>query len=161
CPSHTALCPPALPALANYTVLALGLRAGLPCACLLSSGILVLLITVTHTLLQAWRLSRRSYRSMYDSDSAQPSDVHKDVASLRPRPEIHRKFSFPEGSGGRDRDGHGSDGHGSDRPRMHRALSVESALLQAQGKAWNVITQEMGTVMARKPAASAKDSTLV
>ncbi|NXK96746.1 TM221 protein, partial [Formicarius rufipectus] len=169
-----------LPALAIYTVLGLGLRAGIAGACILSSGILVLLITVIHTLLQASRVSRRSRpgasQSLYENDSAQqgessPSDLSKNV----PRPDIQRKFPFPaflerksqRGSAGSSiLSSSGSPRlrsprDGSDPPRMHRSLSVESGLLQAQGKAWNIITQEMGNVMARRPGTVGKDSTLV
>ncbi|NXG21346.1 TM221 protein, partial [Grallaria varia] len=93
-----------LTALAIYMVLVLGLRAGIPGACILSSGILVLLITVTHTLLQASRVSQHSHpepsQSLYENDSAQqgessPGDLNKSVAVPLPRPEIHREFSFP------------------------------------------------------------------
>ncbi|NXF74033.1 TM221 protein, partial [Sclerurus mexicanus] len=94
-----------LTALAIYMVLVLGLRAGIPGACILSSGILVLLITVTHTLVQASRVPRHSHpgasQSLYENDSAQqgesssPSDLSKNAAAHQSRPEIHRKFSFP------------------------------------------------------------------
>ncbi|NWR95859.1 TM221 protein, partial [Furnarius figulus] len=161
------------------------LRAGIPGACILSSGILVLLITVTHTLVQASRVSRHGHpgasQNLLQNDSVQQgesssySELSKDVAAPRSRPEIQRKFSFPSflerksqpgtagssklSSSGSPRLRSARDG--PDPPRMHRALSVESGLLQAQGKAWSVITQEMGDVMARKHGASGKDSTLV
>ncbi|NXC25725.1 TM221 protein, partial [Campylorhamphus procurvoides] len=88
-----------LTALALYMVLALELRAGIPGACILSSGILVLLITVTHTLLQASCLSRQSHpgasRSLCDNKSSSRSDLSKNAAAPRSRQEIQRKFSFP------------------------------------------------------------------
>uniref|UniRef100_A0A7N8XM31 Transmembrane protein 221 n=1 Tax=Mastacembelus armatus TaxID=205130 RepID=A0A7N8XM31_9TELE len=64
----------------------------------------------------------------------------------------------------------GSQGHTSDKdgyssggsfPRMHRTLSTESGLLQAQIKPWNGVNNEMRSVLARKSVISAKDSTLV
>ncbi|NWU04893.1 TM221 protein, partial [Cephalopterus ornatus] len=166
-----------LPALGLHTLIALEQRAAIPTACILFSGIIVLLITVTHTLLQAFRVSRHSLLgaspSLYQNDSAQQaqssaSDLAKDGAEPRPRPEIHRKFSFPPFLEHKSQLGSVASSNpsswgreGSEQPRMHRTLSVESGLLQAQGKAWNVITEEMGNVMARKPRASGKDSTLV
>ncbi|NXP24140.1 TM221 protein, partial [Scytalopus superciliaris] len=144
-----------LTALAIHVLLVLGLPAGIPGACILCSGILILLITASHTLLRASRLSRSAHpgasRSLYENDSAQQGE---NVAE----PRIQRKFSslpaFPESESHQE-----SAGSPRGLPRMHRTLWVESGLLQAQGKAWNVITQEMGNVMARK--ASGKDSTLV
>ncbi|NXG73011.1 TM221 protein, partial [Baryphthengus martii] len=92
------------PALAIYMLLLFELEAGIASACILSSGIVVLLITVTHTLLRASRVSRHSRseasHTLYENDSAQPresstSDLNKNMAAPRPRPEIHREFSFP------------------------------------------------------------------
>ncbi|NXM30000.1 TM221 protein, partial [Oxyruncus cristatus] len=93
-----------LTALGLYMVMVLDLRAGIPAACILFSGIIVLLITVSHTLLQAFRPSRHSLPgaspSLYQMDPAQQghssaSDLAKDGAEPRPRPDIHCKFSFP------------------------------------------------------------------
>uniref|UniRef100_A0A8C3JRQ4 Transmembrane protein 221 n=1 Tax=Calidris pygmaea TaxID=425635 RepID=A0A8C3JRQ4_9CHAR len=94
-----------LTALAIYMLLLFELEAGIASACILSSGIIVLLITVTHALVRASRVSRRSRskvsHTLYENDSAQQgesstSDLNnKNVAAPRPRPEIHREFSFP------------------------------------------------------------------
>ncbi|NXM68539.1 TM221 protein, partial [Serilophus lunatus] len=94
-----------LTALAIYMLLLFELEAGIASACILSSGIIVLLITVTHTLLRVSRLSRHSRpeapHSLYENDSAQhqespASDLQgKDGAASRPRPDIPRAFSFP------------------------------------------------------------------
>ncbi|NXY78921.1 TM221 protein, partial [Glareola pratincola] len=96
---------PFLPALAIYMLLLFELEAGIASACILSSGIIVLLITVTHALVRASQVSRRSRsevsHTLYENDSAQhgessASDLNnKNVAAPRPRPEIHREFSFP------------------------------------------------------------------
>ncbi|XP_009080481.1 PREDICTED: transmembrane protein 221, partial [Acanthisitta chloris] len=161
-----------LTALAIYMLLLFELEAGIASACILSSGIVVLLLTVTHSLLRVAQASRRSEapHALYENDSAQhgessSSDLNnKGTATPRPRPEIHREFSFPAflGSAASSNLGSsGSPGPRSDLPRAHRTLSAESSLLQAQGKPWNIITQEMRNVMARKTVATGKDSTLV
>ncbi|NWI71649.1 TM221 protein, partial [Todus mexicanus] len=176
---------PLLPALAIYMLLLFELEAGIASACILSSGIIVLLITVTHTLVRASRVSRRSRsevsHTLYENDSAQhgessTSDLNnKNTAAPRPRPEIHREFSFPPFLERKSQLGSpassnltssGSPGLRSEKEsyslsRMHRTLSADSGLLQAQGKPWNGVTQEMRNVLSRKPGASGKDSTLV
>ncbi|NXC48735.1 TM221 protein, partial [Penelope pileata] len=91
--------------LAIYMLLLFELEAGIASACILSSGIIVLLVTVTHALVRASQLSRRSRsepsHTLYENDSAQHSEApasdlnNKNVAAPRPRPEIHREFSFP------------------------------------------------------------------
>ncbi|NXR06434.1 TM221 protein, partial [Semnornis frantzii] len=89
--------------LAIYMLLLFELEAAIASACILSSGIIVLLISVTHSLLRASQASRRGRsdlsHTLYENDSAQQgesssSDLNnKNVASARP--EIHREFSFP------------------------------------------------------------------
>ncbi|XP_027520130.1 transmembrane protein 221-like isoform X2 [Corapipo altera] len=137
-----------LTALGLHMLRVAALGVGIPAACALFSGIIVLLITVTHTLLRALRVSRHRL------PGASPSPYENGGDSLegtepRPRPDIiHRKFSFPVFLESRE---------GSEQPRAHRTLSAESGMLQ--GKAWNVIPPEMGDAMARKPPG--KDLTLV
>ncbi|NWR39012.1 TM221 protein, partial [Tachuris rubrigastra] len=158
-----------LPALGLHVLLVLSLRAAIPAACILFSGIILLLLTLSHTLLQAFRASRHSHPGLshgpYENDSAQ-QDLSKAGAEPQHRRDIHRKFSFPAfqesksqpgSAGSSNRSSSGREG--SEQPPVHRTLSVESGLLQAQGKAWNIITQEMGDVMARK--ALGKNSTLL
>ncbi|NWW94029.1 TM221 protein, partial [Rhynochetos jubatus] len=94
-----------LPALAIYMLLLFELEAGIASACILSSGVIVLLVAVTHALVRAAQVSRRSRsevsHTLYENDSAQhgessTSDLNnKNTAAPRPRPEIHREFSFP------------------------------------------------------------------
>ncbi|XP_010113759.1 PREDICTED: transmembrane protein 221, partial [Chlamydotis macqueenii] len=172
-----------LTALAIYMLLLFELEAGIASACILSSGVIVLLITVTHALVRASQVSLRSRsevsHTLYENDSAQhgessTSDLNnKNTAA--PRPEIHREFSFPPFLEQKSQLGSpdssnltssGSPGLHSKKecynlPRTHRTLSAESGLLQAQGKPWNGVTQEMRNVLSRKPGASGKDSTLV
>uniref|UniRef100_A0A8C2TG09 Transmembrane protein 221 n=1 Tax=Coturnix japonica TaxID=93934 RepID=A0A8C2TG09_COTJA len=99
------VCCTSLPALAIYMLLLFELEAGIASACILSSGIIVLLVTVTHALIRASQLSRRSRseisHTLYENDSAQHSETpgsnlnNKSIAVPRARPEIHREFSFP------------------------------------------------------------------
>ncbi|NWT77172.1 TM221 protein, partial [Prunella himalayana] len=100
-----ALCsaPPA--ALALFMLLLFELEAAIASACILTSGILVLLISVLHALLRASQISQISQisrgselsQALYENDSAQPGDLSNKnpAAPARPRPEIQREFSFP------------------------------------------------------------------
>ncbi|NWS16396.1 TM221 protein, partial [Pachyramphus minor] len=145
-----------LTALGLYMLIMLDLRAAIPTACILFSGLILLLLTVTHTLFRAFFVSLHNLPGAShspDENNQGHSSPGKDGAEPRPCPQIHRKFSFPALLEHRSQLG------SSEQPLMHRTLSVESGLLQAQGKAWNVITQEMGNVMAQR--APGKDSTLV
>ncbi|XP_005279018.2 transmembrane protein 221 [Chrysemys picta bellii] len=175
-----------LAALSIYMLLLFEIETGITSACILSSGIIVLLITVMHAFVRASQASRRSQselcRTLYENDSARRSDTpasdlnnSKNVAAARPRPEIHREFSYPPYI---EQKSHlASPGRGSftlpgshrplaekdscNLPRTHRTLSAEPGLLQVQGKPWNSVTQEMRNILSRKPGVSGKDSTLV
>ncbi|CAM2109142.1 transmembrane protein 221 [Caretta caretta] len=175
-----------LAALSIYMLLLFEIETGITSACILSSGIIVLLITVTHALIRASQASRRSQselcRTLYENDSARRSDTpasdlnnSKNMAAARPRPEIHREFSYPPYIEQKPHLASPARGSftlpGSHRPlaekdccnlpRTHRTLSAEPGLLQVQGKPWNSVTQEMRNILSRKPGASGKDSTLV
>ncbi|NWV86640.1 TM221 protein, partial [Dasyornis broadbenti] len=88
-----------LTALALFMLLLFEPEAGIASASILSSGILVLLLTVLHALLRASQISRGSRsepsQSLYENDSAQPGDGDLNNKNPRARPEIHREFSFP------------------------------------------------------------------
>ncbi|NWI73314.1 TM221 protein, partial [Dryoscopus gambensis] len=185
-----------LAALALFMLLLFEPPAGTASACILASGILVLLLSLLHALLRASQISRRSRsepsQAPYENDSAPRAggDLNNKNAAAppRPRPEIHREFSFPLFPERKSQPGSASSSNLSCSPgrrrsekelqqefqqefqrefqqewrglaRAHRTLSAESGLLQAQGKPWNVIPQEMRNVASRKPAG--KDSTLV
>ncbi|NXM40086.1 TM221 protein, partial [Gymnorhina tibicen] len=89
--------------LALFMLLLFEPEAGIASACILASGILVLLLSVLHALLRASRISRRSRpepsRALYENDSAPRGDGsdlnNRNAAPPRARPEIHREFSFP------------------------------------------------------------------
>ncbi|XP_063003310.1 transmembrane protein 221 [Elgaria multicarinata webbii] len=175
-----------LAALSMYMLVLFEIETGITSACVLSSGIVVLFITVTHALIRACRAARSSRgelsHTLYENDSARGVEAPaahlnnvKNVAAPRPRPEIHREFSYPPFV---ERKSHlatpassnvtssGSAGPTPEKEsysvlRLHRTLSAESGLLQAHGKPWNGVTQEMRNVLSRKPAGSGKDSTLV
>ncbi|NXY16396.1 TM221 protein, partial [Atrichornis clamosus] len=75
-------------------------EAAIASACILSSGILVLLITVIHALLRASRGSPRSRSqaspTLYENRECSSGRLNNgSAAPPRPRPEIHREFSFP------------------------------------------------------------------
>ncbi|NXQ23202.1 TM221 protein, partial [Peucedramus taeniatus] len=163
-------------ALALFMLLLFELEAGIASACILTSGILVLLISVLHALLRASRISQKPSepsQALYENDSAQPGELN--AAPPRPRPGIRREFSFPTFPEGKSQPGSASSSSESPREcqdrsgskeflresprewsRTHRTL-LGSGLLQEQGKPWNVGGGEMRNVMAPK----AKDSTLV
>ncbi|NXA01738.1 TM221 protein, partial [Nesospiza acunhae] len=89
--------------LALFMLLLFELEAGIASACILTSGILVLLISLLHALLRASHISQISRisrgsepsQALYENDSAQPDLDKNSAAPPRPRPEIHREFSFP------------------------------------------------------------------
>ncbi|XP_077188112.1 transmembrane protein 221 [Paroedura picta] len=175
-----------LAALSMYMLVSFEFETGITSACILSSGILVLLITVTHVLIRVsrttWRTQGEGSHTLYENDSARGSEAPiahlnnaKNVVPPRPRPEIHREFSYPPYA---EQKSHlttpassnvtssGSPVATPEKgsytiPRMHRTLSAESGLLEAHGKPWNGVTQEMRNVLSRKLVRSGKDSTLV
>ncbi|NXS85941.1 TM221 protein, partial [Erpornis zantholeuca] len=93
--------------LALFMLLLFEPEAGIASACILTSGILVLLITLLHALLRASQISQRILsdpsQALYENDSAPRGEgsAGSDRSSKnaapppRPRPEIHREFSFP------------------------------------------------------------------
>ncbi|XP_054837521.1 transmembrane protein 221 [Eublepharis macularius] len=175
-----------LAAISIFMLVSFEVETGITSACILSSGILVLLITVTHVLIRAskaaWRSEGEVSHTLYENDSAHGSETPaahlnnaKNVVAPRPRPEIHREFSYPPYV---EQKSHLTTPASSNItssesprvtpekesynvPRMHRTLSAESGLLQPHGKPWNGVTQEMRNVLSRKVTGSGKDSTLV
>ncbi|NXO18729.1 TM221 protein, partial [Oriolus oriolus] len=88
--------------LALFMLLLFEPEAGIAGACILASGILVLLLTLLHALLRASRISRGSRsepsQALYENDSAprgrgSGSDPADESAAARPQ--IRREFSFP------------------------------------------------------------------
>ncbi|KAJ8387761.1 hypothetical protein AAFF_G00150620 [Aldrovandia affinis] len=175
-----------LAAMSIYVLLVFEVETGIASACVLATGILVLLVIVVHSLVRAARASRGYHSELPD---AVYQNDHESCPNLRPselglgdkprkprgRFNIHRQFSYPPCADPKQQQqqqqhsppsaGHAGDKEaysgGGSAPRMHRTLSAESGLLQAQAKPWNGINSEMRTVLARKSGAAGKDSTLV
>lgn len=175
-----------------FMILIFEVETGIASACVLSSGILILLVVVIHSLVKASR-SAKHYHSdrldtLYQNDHGSSSTPVSRACELKigvDKPRMHRSqshlqhpVSYPQCANPRQREyqqqqyspAGASQGHASDKdgyssggscPRMHRTLSTESGLLQAQAKPWNGINNEMRSVLARKSGISAKDSTLV
>lgn len=173
-------------AMSLFMLLSFEVETGVASACVLSSGILVLLVVVIHSLVKVSHTAKHHHTSHLDTlfhnphgsssiPMSRPCDLKTGVDKPRlPRSQSHlqHQLSYPPlqreqqqyppagGSQGpaTDRDGYSS---GSSCPRMHRTLSTESGLLQAQAKPWNGVNNEMRSVLARKSGISTKDSTLV
>ncbi|CAG5864727.1 unnamed protein product [Menidia menidia] len=179
-------------AMSIFMLLMFEMETGIASACVLSSGILILLLSVIHSLVKASRAAGR-YRgdradTLFQNESggggggaplSRPCELRVGVD----KPRIHRSqshlqhaMSYPPACGNprqrepyqpqqyppadlaADKDDYSG---GGSYPRMHRTLSTESGLLQAQVKPWNGVNNEMRSVLARKSGISAKDSTLV
>lgn len=166
-------------------------ETGIASAGVLSSGILILLVTVIHSLTKASQTAK-CYKSdwvntLYQNEhgtSSTPISRHCELRVGVDKPRIHRsqshlqppisytpcgnirqreqyqqQYSPAEGSLGHSaKDAYSGSGS---RPQIHRTLSTESGLLQAQVQPWNGVNNEMRSVLARKVGISAKDSTLV
>ncbi|XP_070787926.1 transmembrane protein 221 [Pituophis catenifer annectens] len=169
-----------LAALSIYMTMAFERETGITCACIFSSGIVVLIITVIHALVRASRHSPGELsHNLYENDSAQsvetpavvPPSAGPKVASSQSRLEIHPEVSYlsyveqkshqttPASSTNVtsvDSVAPTLEKEGCSIPRMHRTLSAESGLLLSHG-----VRQEMRKILSRKPARSGKDSTLV
>ncbi|KAM4548726.1 transmembrane protein 221 isoform 2-T2 [Odontesthes bonariensis] len=185
-----------LAAMSIFMLLIFEMETGIASACVLSSGILILLVAVIHSLVKASRAAKHYHSdrvdTLYQNDHRSNSTAASRPCELRvgvDKPQIHRSqshlqhpISYPPCGNLRQREPYhqqhqqqyspaeGSQGHSSDKdgcssggsyPRMHRTLSTESGLLQAQVKPWNGVNNEMRSVLARKSGISAKDSTLV
>ncbi|XP_064252645.1 transmembrane protein 221 [Passer domesticus] len=103
-----------LTALALSMLLLFELEAAIASACILTSGILVLLVSLLHVLLRASRLSRISQGS---EPSPALYENLRDAAPARPRPEIHPEFSFPPSLDGKSQPGSASSSDLSSRSR--------------------------------------------
>ncbi|XP_072294591.1 transmembrane protein 221 [Eucyclogobius newberryi] len=182
-----------LAAMSIFMLLIFEVETGIASACVLSSGILILLIVVIHALVKASH-SAKKFRTdhigaLYQNDHSNSSAPLSRPCELKigvDKPRMNRTQSYlvhnivyppcgnpnpiehPQHSQyspnevphdqGSHIDGYSSGGSSL---RMHRTLTSDSALLQAQVKPWNGVNNEMRSVLARKSGISAKDSTLV
>lgn len=173
--------------MAIYMLLVFEVETGIAGACILCSGIPVILVLVIHSLVKASLSAKRHqgdhldtlYQNDHGSGSvpvSRPCELkigvdkprmqrsHSHLQHSVPYPhcgnlrqqELQQDYS-PGGSNASDKEGYGSSSY----QRMHRTLSTESGLLQAQAKPWNGVNNEMRNFLARKSGISAKDSTLV
>lgn len=169
-------------------------ETGIASACVLSSGIMILLVVVIHSLVKASYSAKHTrsdhldtlFQNDHGSSGGTPVSRPCELKVGVDKPRMHRSqshlqhpVSYPHCGSPRPREEYqqqqytsagGSQGHANEKdgysgggscPRMHRTLSTESGLLQAQVKPWNGVNNEMRSVLARKSGISAKDSTLV
>lgn len=174
-----------------FMLLTFEVETGIASACVLSCGILIMLVVVIHSLVKASHTAKKfrtdHIGALYQNDHgssgiprSRPCELKIGVDKPRmqrtqsylqhnmafapcgnPNPiDQHLQYSSTEASNEQTshKDGYSSGGSSS---RMHRTLSSDSALLQAQVKPWNGVNNEMRSVLARKSGISAKDSTLV
>ncbi|KAB5559167.1 hypothetical protein PHYPO_G00025850 [Pangasianodon hypophthalmus] len=154
--------------LSIYMLLVFEIETGIAGVCVLSSGVLVLLVLVAHTLVRATCTSKhfdnQHINTMYQNDPESSAGICTVASELSLREKTTRQrsedsmnhlFSYtePKQQYSSEREAYGGSG------RMHRTLSSESSLLQTHIKPWNGVNHEMRTVLTRK--ATGKDSTLV
>lgn len=166
--------------MAIYMLLVFEIETGIASVCVLSSGVLVLLVIVAHSLFRAARTARRfrnqHVNTVYQNDPESSPGIHASELSFREKPmrhlsqaSMHCQFPYTPSTEPKQKysPSSGPQSHSSEREaysgtgsgRMHRTLSTESGLLHTQAKPWNGVNNEMRTVLARK--ATSKDSTLV
>uniref|UniRef100_A0A8C6WLE8 Si:ch211-125m10.6 n=1 Tax=Neogobius melanostomus TaxID=47308 RepID=A0A8C6WLE8_9GOBI len=182
-----------LAAMSIFMLLIFEVETGVASACVLSSGILILLIVVIAVLVKASHTAKKFRKdhvgAVYQNDHSSTNAPLSRPCELKigvDKPRMHRTQSYlvhnmaypycgnqtpiehhqhlqhSPTEAAHDQESH-KDGYssGGSSSRMHRTLSSDSALLQAQVKPWNGVNNEMRSVLARKSGISAKDSTLV
>ncbi|CAI9559513.1 unnamed protein product [Staurois parvus] len=186
-----------LTALSLYMLILFEIETGIASSCILCMGSIFMIVTVAHMFNKATQASCHNNEhvpsTLYENDSAQEADLNdstpssdlnndKDMSPVRPRPEIHREFSYPQFLQQQQQKIQPISPQFNNVPtmvkqsesmcnssrderynisRMQRTLSVESGLMQPNPKPWNGATQEMRTMVLRKPGVVGKDSTLV
>lgn len=166
-----------LTAMSIYMLLVFEVETGIASVCVLSAGVLVLLLIVIHSSIRAAHTAKHfrneHAHTMYHSNPENIAGIRTLNLSIAEKPRrqhslanldshfinpahIDPKLQYSASNGPRsDKDGYSSGGS----RRTHRTLSTESDLFQAQTKPWNGVNSEMRSVLARK--ATIKDSTLV
>uniref|UniRef100_A0A8C5QDF0 Transmembrane protein 221 n=1 Tax=Leptobrachium leishanense TaxID=445787 RepID=A0A8C5QDF0_9ANUR len=99
-----------LAALSLYMLILFEIETGIASSCILTLGSIFMIVTVAHTLHKASQVRSHSHEelpsTLYENDSAPSGDLNdsvpsndlnngKEVSPVRPRPEIHREFSYP------------------------------------------------------------------
>uniref|UniRef100_A0A8C2B285 Si:ch211-125m10.6 n=1 Tax=Cyprinus carpio TaxID=7962 RepID=A0A8C2B285_CYPCA len=166
-----------LAAMSIYMLLVFEVETGIASVCVLSSGVLVLLLIVIHSSIRAAHTAKHfrneHAHTMYHSNPENIAGIRTLNLNIAEKPRrqhslanldshfinpahIDPKLQYSASNGPRsNKDGYSSGGS----RRTHRTLSTESDLFQAQTKPWNGVNSEMRSVLARK--ATIKDSTLV
>ncbi|KAM3875748.1 transmembrane protein 221 [Diretmus argenteus] len=151
-----------LAAMSIYMLLIFEVETGIASACVLSSGILILLVIVIHSLVKASRSARHYHSDRPDTlyqnkhgTSSTPVSCELKVGVDKPRMHrsqslLQRQVSYPPCANPNEREQHphqqfclpeDPQGHVSDKdgyssggsyPRMHRTLSTETGLPQTQ-----------------------------
>lgn len=154
-------------ALSIYMLLVFEIETGIASVCVLSSGVLVLLVLVAHTLVRAACTSKHFHNqyvnTVYQNDPENSAGICTVASELSLREKTTRRsedgmnhlftYTEPKQQYSGEREAYGGSG------RIQRTLSTESSLLQTHTKPWKGINNEMRTVLTRK--AMGKDSTLV
>ncbi len=164
-----------LTAMSIYMLLVFEVETGIASICVVSSGVLIQLLIVIHSLIRAAHTAKHfrneHAHTMYHSNHENITEISTANLSIAEKPrrqhslanshshfinpvhiDYNSQYSASNGPHG-DKDGYSGSG------RTHRTLSTESGLFQAKTKPWNGINSEMRSVLARK--ATLKDSTLV
>lgn len=144
------------------------IETGIASVCVLSSGVLVLLVLVAHTLVRAACTSKHFHNqhinTTYQNDPESSAGICTVASELslrektpkqRSEDSMNHLFTYtePKQQYSSEREAYGGSG------RMHRTLSTDSSLLQTHREPWDGVNHEMRTVLTRK--ATGKDSTLV
>ncbi|KAK2869114.1 hypothetical protein Q7C36_000985 [Tachysurus vachellii] len=153
--------------LSIYMLLVFEIETGIASVCVLSSGILVLLVLVAHTLVRVACTSRHFYNQHVNTVYQNDPEISPGICTVASELSIREKTTRQRSEDGMnhlftntepkqyssEREAYGVSG------RIHRTLSTESGLLQTHTKPWKGVNNEMRTVLTRK--ATGKDSTLV
>lgn len=145
------------------------IETGIASLCVLSSGVLVLLVLVAHTLIRAVCTSKHFHNQHIDTVYQNDPESCTGICTIASELSLRKKktprqrsedstshlFSYtePKQQSSSEREAYGGSG------RINRTLSTESSLLQTHKEPWNGINHERRTVLTRK--VTSKDSTLV
>ncbi|XP_077389765.1 transmembrane protein 221 [Festucalex cinctus] len=179
-----------LAAMSIFMLLIFEAETGIASACVLASGIVILLVVLIHSLVKVSQVAKRGRadhletlfrnerRSSNNSPVSWPCELKIGVDKLRvPRRQSHLQHHMSLTPSGSPRHqpqeeysavGQGSQAHLSNMDDYSGGdscprshRSLSSDSVLLKAKPWNGVNNEMRTVLARKSGISAKDSTLV
>ncbi|XP_026863953.2 transmembrane protein 221 [Electrophorus electricus] len=149
-----------LGAMSIYMLLVFEIDTGIASMCVLSSGVVVLLVIVAHSLVQAAHTVKH-FRKQHINTLFKNDPEHR-PGICTPEFSYRSSSALKQYSQSIDTCNQSSESEaqsGSVSVQMHKTLSAESGLLQAHTKPGNGVNNEMRSVLARK--VTEKDSTLV